>query len=152
MDLVDAIRSYQLRVFFSHDVGMRLEASLPGLDNAQLRLFSLIMKKALLEAGRATRDSPAHECQRLLPLDLGALAGQLLLLVRERLLHQHHPNTLFHGVLLGLHDVRHLLAGGELGKADEDAQARGLGGGASVHRASLADVVDRLLHEVFLRI
>lgn len=131
---------------------MKLECvwkRLPGLDNAQIRLFFLIMGKCHLELSEG-RDSPAHQCQRLLPLDLGALAGQLLLLVRERLLHQHHPNTLFHGVLLGLHHVRQLLAGGELREADEDAQRRGPGGRSRVHRAGLADVVDRLLDEVFL--
>lgn len=83
----------------------------------------------------------------MLSLNLRALAGQLLLLVRERLLHEHHSNTLFHGVFLGLVDVQ-LLVACELRQADKNVQARRLQGRAYEDRTGLADVVDRLLHKV----
>lgn len=45
---------------------------------------------------------PAHECECLLSLHLCALRGQLLLLMGEGLLHQHHLDALLHGIFLGL--------------------------------------------------
>ncbi|CAF4921668.1 unnamed protein product [Pieris macdunnoughi] len=50
------------------------------------------------------RHEPAHERECLLTLHLRTLRSHLLLLVRQRLLHEYHFDTLLHGVLLGARD------------------------------------------------
>lgn len=65
------------------------------------------------EEGTSTSgsNSPAHECQCLLSLDLRPLRGQLLLLMGQGLLHEHHLDALLHGILFGLADQIVLVGG-----------------------------------------
>lgn len=72
-----------------------------------------------------TLPPPAHERERLLALHLRALRGHLLLLVRQRLLHQHHLDALLHGVLLGARHRVRLLGRQARQRAAQDGRQRG---------------------------
>jgi len=79
-----------------------------------------------------------------LSLNLRALSGQLLLLVGQCLLHQHHLDALLHGVLLRLADQVVLLRG-ELGQgAAQEAEERRTGTRTELDIARLLEVVQGL--------
>lgn len=86
---------------------------LTGLDNSQIRLifssFKINFTSRFSLAQFWSLFLPAHECQRLLPLNLSPLTRQLLLLVCERLLHQHHSNALLHRIFSRLYNRLALL-------------------------------------------
>lgn len=124
---------------------------MPGLDNCQLRLLFFIMIKSNSRVLRVEEHfSPAHERQRLLPLHLSPLTRQLLLLVGESLLHQHHPNALLHRVLLGFRHRVELLRVESRQCSAENPQHSRPRARPEDNIADLLDVVDRLLNEVLL--
>lgn len=96
------------------------------------------------EQDRSTSNLPAHQGQCLLTLHLGALAGQLLLLVGKRLLHQHHLDALLHGVLFRSRDELMLLRGQARQGTSEYAEQSRPGTGPECHIARLAHIVHRL--------
>lgn len=125
---------------------------MPGLDNYQLRLlFFIMIKQATYISIVQTYFSPAHKRQRLLSLHLSPLTRQLLLLVCESLLHQHHPNALLHRVLLGLRYRVELLRVKSRQRSAENPQYSRSRARSEDDIADLLDVVDRLLNEVLLR-
>lgn len=67
---------------------------------------------------------PAHESEGLLPLDLCALRRHLLLLVSQRLLHEHHFYALLHSVLLRARHSLRLLRRQSRQRAPQDGRQR----------------------------